>query len=81
MACIHSRAFLALPTPQDEQLNELGGKPEVIESMFAVRLHTMRQRTATEEDTGLDALQLDEYKLDPFEHGTCIAAVRLFDER
>ena len=35
---------------KDEQLNELGGKPEVIESMFSVRLHTLRQqRTGTEE--------------------------------
>ena len=31
-------------------------------------------------DTGLNALLLDEYKLDPFEHGTCVSAVRLFDE-
>jgi hypothetical protein len=35
---------------KDEQLNELGGKPEVIESMFSVRLHALRQqRTGTEE--------------------------------
>ena len=35
---------------KDEQLNELGGKPEVIESMFSVRLHTLRQqRTGAEE--------------------------------
>jgi hypothetical protein len=75
----------------DEELDELGGKPEVIEPFFKIQLTALRHRSKEEmkeeegeeeeeEETGLNTLLLDEFHLDPYEHGTCINAVRLFDE-
>ena len=80
----------------DEQLEELGGKPDVVEPMFSIRLTALRHREKTttgtgngsnaaeeeedDDDEGLTMDILDEFKLEPFEHGTCLSYVRLFDE-
>ena len=65
----------------DSQLNDYGGKPEVIEEMFKVRLTDLHQRSHNDDDPSrLQVSVLDEYSLDPFEHASCLSVVRLFDE-
>ena len=91
----------------EAQLEELGGKPEVIEPMYRIRLTAVRHRSAEdveeeeertrqqkeagpaaaeeeeeeeEKEAGLNTLLLDEFVLEPYERGTCVSCVRLFDE-
>jgi cleavage and polyadenylation specificity factor subunit 1 len=65
----------------EKDLDEMGGKPPVVEPRYSVRLMALKRENDEDgDDSTLDASVADEYPLELFEHGTVITSVRLFDE-